>query len=108
MSALTELFQGAGPTGILLFGFLLTYFVWDVIKKINSVNDVANQLKSVSDQLISLTAKIDADQTSKAIIKSDIDEIKSFLRQLSHRVVAVETILQWKKIQEGESNESQI
>jgi cAMP phosphodiesterase len=85
----------------LVFGFLLTYFVWDVIKKINKVDDVDDHLKQINTLITAIKSSLDSQNTLVINIKQDVDELKVFSRELSHRVVKLEVLQQLDNIKDG-------
>lgn len=85
-----DLLSGNSSIIVLLFGFLLTYFVWDIIKKINRVDTVAEKLESITTELASIKGMLSVHVKNG----EDIAEMKAWLGKLSHRVVALETRVQ--------------
>lgn len=86
----------------LVFGFLLTYFIWDVITRIRKVDrveaDIGGILASIQAEIKGVKALVEGQGNNLASAISEISELKAQNRSLSHRLVKVETILQIKEM----------
>ena len=95
-----ELFTGSKSLGILIFSGLLFYFVLDIIKKSNRIDDLLKQLTSISKDLHDVRNTMQLERATGEYIRRDVEELKKLMGSFSHRVVRIETKLQAAALQE--------
>lgn len=81
-----DLLSGNSSVIVLLFGFLLTYFVWDIIKKINKVDGVAEKLEAITTELASIKGMLSVNVK----LGDELADLEVRYQKLNARVVKLE------------------
>lgn len=92
--------ESAQTALLFFFGYYFFRDLFAKFKKVDHIEEsVSGSLKVITDKLTSVQSSIDVSNSSLKQNTTDISEMKALYRDLSHRLVAVETILKIKELQ---------
>ncbi len=98
---LKELLTGSGPIVVLLFGFLLVYFIYDIIKKVSRTEGIESMMIERIEK-VALNCHDTRNILQAEIIRREnntkcLEKLQDEIKELNNRLLSIDTVNKYKR-----------